>query len=892
MEDTSTISYLNKVNFGCNSYSGSDMLAVMSIPGIEDEKGVYTLGSLQTLSVSTSMQRSPIRSIGNINAKDYVMGPRTIAGSLVFAVFNRHFAYEAMDAIRSTNNTYHFLADELPPFNISVVLANEYGAKSRLALYGVRLVNEGQVMSINDIYIENTYQFVARDYDYLEDMNNENDDNVFTEYDKLSADNNTDNEIETDSSEDFKDNNTKDNEILILYVETENAFYNHESYTKGKANFSLNIKKDYGYLIINNSQEKELFKINIAENNFPVNINLDNGIYYAYYYNDNTKTETIKFEIKLTETDNTIPNKPIILFQEQDNEKHIIGFKSSDKISKGIKYAEMINNNVLEYKSNSFNKDNELYLNVDLNKKYIFMSYNGQKESEKIEIYTNKEQVILFSDFYIYIKNNKNKIPELTYQWFFVHWEEIKNIAIKNNYFVVSLAIYIAMINDKNNEKDNYIYYLLEAIKYENKLLKFDNKNNILEAPIIIDYASLNIEFPKETKELKIIGYDNKIINVQKNKFSLKNNKFNYSLKLNEGFYKIKCISNNDIESNYLYLYVPEQKIRQRISNETFKQEKVQQENIDIIAVRNACFDKILKDTDNYFIFNEFAFNNNALINKISEPTIEINSNQEVIINVKNINLEKYYLCIDTADSLKDGQLTCRTLLNQLNNKFVYSKTKYGLIDNVRYCLWIETKNGDIISHINSFEFNNSNSFVTMEKNNYLIDDLKKYFSINDNISYIQSFYNYQNELNINELLNELIINNFNIPIQDINREKLIYDSINGKYDYYQRNKKIITEKIIWRYNRKKSIMELSQKIEETNFKNIEITFINSENIYSTSFLYSEFLSFQCDKDLIGLIIQYKDEDTNIYSYPITIDILNGYRYNKTKNKNVEGHVV
>ena len=59
------------------------------------------IGELQTVSYSIYMDKSPVRSIGNVNAKDYVVGQRTIAGSLVFSVFNKHFSQDIMEAINS-----------------------------------------------------------------------------------------------------------------------------------------------------------------------------------------------------------------------------------------------------------------------------------------------------------------------------------------------------------------------------------------------------------------------------------------------------------------------------------------------------------------------------------------------------------------------------------------------------------------------------------------------------------------------------------------------------------------------------------------------------------------------------------------------------------------------
>ena len=147
---------------GYNSYSGCDITVTATLPMINGETPgkYYTLGSIQTLSISTHQDKRPVRSLGIINAKDYVMGPRTIAGSMVFAVFNKHFATEIMADLGGSQQSV-VLPDEIPALDITINFANEYGRMSRMAIYGVKIINEGQVMSINDLYTENTYQFVA-----------------------------------------------------------------------------------------------------------------------------------------------------------------------------------------------------------------------------------------------------------------------------------------------------------------------------------------------------------------------------------------------------------------------------------------------------------------------------------------------------------------------------------------------------------------------------------------------------------------------------------------------------------------------------------------------------------------------------------------------------------
>ena len=91
----------NTFRYSNETFSGCDMTATITINKQSYNKTTkkyqiqpYTkvLGELTTISYSINMDKKPVRSIGNVNAKDYVMGQRTIAGSLVFSVFNKHFA--------------------------------------------------------------------------------------------------------------------------------------------------------------------------------------------------------------------------------------------------------------------------------------------------------------------------------------------------------------------------------------------------------------------------------------------------------------------------------------------------------------------------------------------------------------------------------------------------------------------------------------------------------------------------------------------------------------------------------------------------------------------------------------------------------------------------------
>lgn len=152
------------------TFSGHDMVVTVEVPLTRKTSVSKIIGAFQTISYSIHNEKAPVRVLGDMNVRRYVFGPRWIAGSIVLIVFDRHWMRELLDtykAIKSETERY-FLMDELPAMNITISCVNEYGHNAKLVLYGVTIVNEGQVMSINDIYTENTYQFYATGIDYLD----------------------------------------------------------------------------------------------------------------------------------------------------------------------------------------------------------------------------------------------------------------------------------------------------------------------------------------------------------------------------------------------------------------------------------------------------------------------------------------------------------------------------------------------------------------------------------------------------------------------------------------------------------------------------------------------------------------------------------------------------
>lgn len=63
-----------------------------------------------------------------------------------------------------------YYADEIPPFDITINFANEYGQRALLRIYGVELLNEGMGLSIDDISTEKALTFVAREIGHMQSL--------------------------------------------------------------------------------------------------------------------------------------------------------------------------------------------------------------------------------------------------------------------------------------------------------------------------------------------------------------------------------------------------------------------------------------------------------------------------------------------------------------------------------------------------------------------------------------------------------------------------------------------------------------------------------------------------------------------------------------------------
>ena len=101
------------------------------------------------------------------NLRDLAAGSnlRTVGGEpLAVDQYGRRqdINFQANDVANNYQVARVFYVDQILPFDVSIVAANEYGSTAQMRLYGCEILNEGSGFSIDDMVIENQMTYVCR----------------------------------------------------------------------------------------------------------------------------------------------------------------------------------------------------------------------------------------------------------------------------------------------------------------------------------------------------------------------------------------------------------------------------------------------------------------------------------------------------------------------------------------------------------------------------------------------------------------------------------------------------------------------------------------------------------------------------------------------------------
>lgn len=181
------------------SYSGVDIRAVINGEPV---------GQLQALSYAVQREKAPIYVMGRVDPLSFSRGKRGIAGTMISLLLDQHLildtAFAQTNFVADNDEIYPdpndpnnatplpgssavgdltgvstapfnpgdlgdnftvrapWYVDQVPPFDIVVIAANEYGKAATMRIYGVEILNEGSGFSIDDIVIENQMTYVCR----------------------------------------------------------------------------------------------------------------------------------------------------------------------------------------------------------------------------------------------------------------------------------------------------------------------------------------------------------------------------------------------------------------------------------------------------------------------------------------------------------------------------------------------------------------------------------------------------------------------------------------------------------------------------------------------------------------------------------------------------------
>ena len=173
------------------TFSGADIVCTF---------GGVTIGSLSGITWSVTREKAPIYTMGSANPRSFSRGKRGIAGSLIFTMFDRPSLYDMLAASSNTQTSdywtrasnvlpgfssnganshagivpieaqaidvvqsFPYYNDQIPPFDVTITFANEYGQAATRSIYGCEILNEGSGASMDDIVIEETMTFICRD---------------------------------------------------------------------------------------------------------------------------------------------------------------------------------------------------------------------------------------------------------------------------------------------------------------------------------------------------------------------------------------------------------------------------------------------------------------------------------------------------------------------------------------------------------------------------------------------------------------------------------------------------------------------------------------------------------------------------------------------------------
>lgn len=805
------------------SFSGCDMVATVLMPTKDNKREAYILGELQTISYSIHMDRRPVRSIGNINAIDYVMGQRTIAGSLVFAVFNKHFANKIMQSVIDENKPgCAFLVDELPPFDIVISFANEYGIRSKMVIYGVRLVNEGQVMSINDIYTENTYQFVATDLEYMTGENGytSGSDNGSGMYKIIET---VDEEYHGQYTFNYKTSlNNVSEELLDVEL-----LYKVRSIAKksklGIVDLWCSPAKRTGKITIKSSKKKVVIDVEKSINgNNRVTVQLAADEYEAYWKEGKEKSNTVNFRVfeEVIADEDTTP-APLIEYVRDTSVKVYSNVKTHTKVvcedEDGNQYSVK-----LSARKATIN-------NLESDTSYLIFTCNDEykTESDKVIVKTLPFGHDLYQDFIKYLMYNKKSLDNQDNERYVEVVYKAKEISMSGKRYETITDTFIEANKYYNEELCNLkqanfpdAFSYEEAINRLETLIAIASEIISISTKIVNDsiygynYDTLVVEPPKLEHEsgcTSIFLLDSGIDSMEFYRQFTKTTQFakliaSHNFESSGTGYKCRFEGRPDT-NHYTYainkygfrsprvdFYVNDNESKAKALDRKKNDEKTIQSKL--IYENNYIGGKLdddLSDDERFRVLTESAKSSDVKL--FVPPTIIEVTDKSIKLLVKNSTVLKTINAVIAISPIENALINHTRYKSDIDECISFTTYDHGLRPGQVYCIWIEDSDGVQISDSITVKTTDNESADTSREYesakyfiNKLVSGLRQTIANDKNDSTVLSniLYRYEND---DEITKTTVLD---CVLEDIleSRSKLdnLYEILYSFYKFYFNN--------------------------------------------------------------------------------------------------------
>jgi len=146
-------------------FSPTDAILIAYVPNIGQPIAMTTV---QSLSYSIHREKKSVVPLGNSYPRFVIRGSRTIAGSMTFVLTHEDPLLALSSRMKMDSDfglLYTPLPDMITPFDIVMILQNEYGAGAYLRLYALDITDYGAVVAEQNAYVEITATYIARDID-------------------------------------------------------------------------------------------------------------------------------------------------------------------------------------------------------------------------------------------------------------------------------------------------------------------------------------------------------------------------------------------------------------------------------------------------------------------------------------------------------------------------------------------------------------------------------------------------------------------------------------------------------------------------------------------------------------------------------------------------------